>query len=66
MAKIPVHCYTNLDHYQTEIWPKYFCCRPQIGDYVQAESGKTLRICGIVHKELATTEIALNIELISI
>ena len=46
---IPVICRTNLDNYKREAWPKSFCCRPKVGDRVQAESGNSLKICGITH-----------------
>jgi len=46
---IKVFCRTNLDRYEREIWPKIFCCVPQIGDRVRAKSQKSLKIVAITH-----------------
>lgn len=50
-------CYTNLDDYKREEFPKLFVALPNKGDYVQAESGKTLKVVAITHcfRESATT-----------
>jgi hypothetical protein len=32
-----------------EIWPEKLACRPSIGDYISAKSGKILQIKKIVH-----------------
>lgn len=44
-------CRTNLDEYQFVIWPRIFARCPNIGEWVSAEGGKSLRICGITHSE---------------
>jgi len=46
--KTPVICHTNLDGYESEIWPK-FMYNPQIGDRVRGKSGRELIICGRTH-----------------
>jgi hypothetical protein len=46
---IKVRCRTNLDDYRMETWPTHFACPPRIREWVQAESGKALRIVGITH-----------------
>jgi hypothetical protein len=46
---ISVICHTNLDDYKTLNWPIELCCRPQVGDYISSESGKTLKIITITH-----------------
>ena len=43
-------CRTNLDGYLTEKWPEMFAFPPNIGDRVQAESGRILYVVGITHK----------------
>jgi hypothetical protein len=48
---IPGFCRTNLDDYSFEKWPTKFVAVPQKGDYVEAESGKVLRVVGITHCE---------------
>ena len=50
-----VRCRTNLDDYKKEQWPEEFCCRPMIGDKVQAKSGKELYICTITHTTIKGT-----------
>lgn len=47
---ILVHCHTNIDQYRCERWPREMCCRPQIGDSVESESGKVLKVCQITHR----------------
>ncbi len=46
---IPVSCRTNLDDYQREWWPTEMLVRPLIGDRVESESGKVLKIVSITH-----------------
>jgi len=48
---IKVHCRTNLDNFKSVVWPKQFCCRPVIGDFVQTGSGVRLKICEITHSQ---------------
>lgn len=50
---IKVRCFTNIDKYQSCVWPTEMVCRPEIGDTVEAESGKQLRVVAVTH----TTEI---------
>ncbi len=42
-------CRTNLDNYKMEEWPKDFVCVPKVGERVRAESGNSLRVCGITY-----------------
>ncbi len=42
-------CFTNLDGYSFERWPRYFVAVPRVGECVQAKSGRTLRVCRVTH-----------------
>jgi len=42
-------CYTNLDEYHREHWPTMFVAVPRVGEVVQAESGKLLRVVRVTH-----------------
>ena len=42
-------CRTNLDDYKRENWPGQFVCVPLVGERVMAESGNSLKVCGITH-----------------
>jgi len=46
---IEAYCFTNLDEYKREKWPDKFVALPRIGDRVQAESGRVLKIVSITH-----------------
>lgn len=46
------YCKTNLDEYQRENWPRMFASLPREGDWMQAESGKVLRVCTVTHCEV--------------
>ena len=48
------YCRTNIDEYKREKWPEEFCCRPNLGDTVESESGKQLVIVQITHKVFHT------------
>ncbi len=50
------YCTTNLDDYEHEKWPSSFVAVPEKGDYVQAKSGKTLKVVGITHSMNWTME----------
>lgn len=58
MNWIKVYCHTNLDEFAYETWPKVLTCRPDVGDYVRSNSGKTLKVVRVVH----TMEITSNSE----
>ena len=63
---IPVNCHTNLDEFVNANWPKQFCCRPKVGDYVKASNGKRLKIVSITHivgDSFGVNEPMLSIEL---
>ena len=45
---IKVQCHTNLDDYSREEWPTHLY-NPKVGDFVQAKSGKILKIFSITH-----------------
>ncbi len=49
MQSIKVSCFTNLDQYSMEEWPREMACRPVVGDWVVAKSGKRLVIVSIDH-----------------
>jgi hypothetical protein len=48
---MPIHviCRTNLDAFARETWPKQMACRPVVGDSVESDSGKVLRVIGVTH-----------------
>ena len=46
---IDVICSTQLEAFSREDWPTEMVCRPNIGDCVQAVSGKKLYIMDITH-----------------
>lgn len=46
---IEAKCFTNLDEYKQEKWPKYFVALPKEKQRVQSKSGKILIIVGITH-----------------
>lgn len=50
MNTIKGYCRTNMDGYSLEKWPREFVAIPREGDRVAAESGKTLKVCGVTHK----------------
>jgi len=43
------YCFTNLDGYDREEWPKEFVAVPLQGDWVGAKSGRILRVVKITH-----------------
>ena len=43
------YCRTNLDNYERENWPTEFVAVPRKGEGVRAESGNSLRVCGVTH-----------------
>jgi len=43
-------CYTNLDGFRNAKWPEVFVEVPRIGELVEAEGGKRLKVVGITHK----------------
>ena len=45
-------CFTNLDAYRLEHWPKKFAALPRIGDRVQAKSGRSLKVVCVTHAVL--------------
>lgn len=42
-------CFTNLDEGRRDQWPKEFVALPRIGDSVEAESGRTLKVVDVTH-----------------
>ena len=50
---IKVEFKTNLDHPRSYSWqfPKEVCCKPEIGDLVEAKDGTLLKVCSITHSE---------------
>lgn len=50
-------CFTNLDGYKNDMWPTLFDCTPNIGDSVQAVSGRKLTVVNITqHSQGAGSE----------
>ena len=46
---IEAKCFTNLDAYIGAQWPQKFAFPPRVGDYVQAEDKRRLRIVSVMH-----------------
>lgn len=44
-----VLCETKLEQYIGDEWPKYFACRPCVGDYVESANGNRLRVVSVTH-----------------
>lgn len=42
-------CRTNLDGYASEFWPERFVAIPEIGQMVEAKSGRILKVCSVTH-----------------
>lgn len=32
-----------------DVWPSYFCCKPEIGDIVESTNGRRLQIKSVIH-----------------
>jgi len=43
-------CFTNLDGYERETWPTMFVEIPRVGEWVESDSGKSLRVVQITHR----------------
>ena len=43
-------CRTNLDNYKREDWPEEFVRVPLVGEWVEANSGNSLKVCGITYR----------------
>ncbi len=50
---VPVSCHTNLDDFRGLRWPKLMY-NPQVGQYVEAECGRYLKIVRITHVQLSS------------
>lgn len=57
---IPIVCRTNLDNYQRETWPRTLAFPPRVGDWIQSESRKLLRICEVTFLFDGTVEVGLH------
>ena len=44
-----IFCFTNLDEYKQEVWPKDFLRVPLIGEKIASASGKELKVVAITH-----------------
>lgn len=49
-------CVTNLDGYRNDRWPTLFDRAPNVGEYVQAASGKKLTVVNIIHSQEVDSE----------
>lgn len=47
--KIEGFCRTNIDEYKREKWPTAFAFPPRVGDSVQAQSGRKLKVVQVTH-----------------
>jgi hypothetical protein len=48
---IKAQCHTNIDKFKLETWPGEFAGMPRIGEWVESESGKLLKIVSITHAQ---------------
>lgn len=46
---IPIMCFSNLDAFKTETWPKFVVCRPMVGDRIASEGGHIAKIVAVEH-----------------
>lgn len=46
---IDANCFTNLDEFKREEWPKKFVTVPSVGDFVESRSGYRLKVISITH-----------------
>jgi hypothetical protein len=46
---IEVECFTNLDGFDHEQWPRYLVCRPLKGDWIESIQGKRLYVYAVTH-----------------
>jgi len=44
-------CFTNIDSYLHEQWPTEMVAVPNLGDWVESESGKILKVVKITHTQ---------------
>jgi hypothetical protein len=56
-------CFTNLEEYGRERWPTAFVAVPRIGERIEAESGRSLKVVSVTHTEPRRDEPLLKIEL---
>lgn len=49
-------CFTNIDKYKEERWPREFVVLPRRGDRVEAKSGRTLRVADITHTVISVRD----------
>lgn len=56
-------CFTNLDEYHRETWPTAFAAVPRIGERVEAESGRALKVVSVTHIEPKRDEPRIKVEL---
>lgn len=43
-------CFTNIDKFRSEKWPTKFVAVPRVGELVESESGKVLKVVAITHR----------------
>ncbi len=44
-------CFTNLDDYQHCIWPNKFVAVPRVGDLMEADNGRLLKVVSVTHTQ---------------
>lgn len=44
---VKIACFTNLDEYKKERWPKQLSAKPGIGERVTSERGRELKVCSL-------------------
>lgn len=46
---VSVFCFTNIDDFKHEEWPREMVCRPVVGDYVRSQGGQQLKVIQVTH-----------------
>ncbi len=57
---IEIICRTNLDGYRGEKWPEQVQSAPRVGDWMQAESKRRLRVVEVTHLFSGELEVELH------
>jgi hypothetical protein len=63
LTAVRIECRTNLDEYKREEWPRVAARAPNLGETIEATSGKWLRIVQITHATHSSGEPLMKLEL---
>lgn len=56
-----IRCFTNIDEYKEEEWPRRFISVPREGDRVRSKKGRILWVVSVTHGENPEPEIVLEL-----